>query len=97
MLIALVTGQRCQTIHLMDLGSMHKNADHNNFVVRELVKLILPALKEDYRFCVYSVLIEYIKRALPHRGGVIRLFLSFASKPFQALSKDTFHVGLRLS
>ena len=92
MLIALVTGQKCQSIHLMDLGSMHKNADHCNFVVRDFVKqsepgrkqpeLILPVFKEDYRICVYFVLTEYIKRTLPHGGGVTRLFLSFV-KPFQ--------------
>ena len=98
MLIALVTGQRRQSIHLMDLGSMHKNADHYNFIVRDLVKqsapgrkqpeLILPVFKEDYGICVYSVLTEYIKRTLPHRGGGTRLSLSFV-KPFQAVSKDT--------
>ena len=98
MLIALVTGQRCQSIYLMDLASMQKNADHYKFVIGDLVKqsapgrkqpeLILPAFKEDNRVCVYSVLTEYIKRTLPHRGGVTRLFLSFV-KPFQAVSRDT--------
>ena len=93
MLIALVTGQRCQSIYLMDLASMHKNADHYKFVIGDLVKhsaprrkqpeLILPAFKEDNRVCVYSVLTEYIERTLPHR-----LFLSFV-KPFQAVSRDT--------
>ena len=82
----------------MDLDSMQKNADHYKFIIRDLVKqsapgrkqpeLILPAVKEDNRVCVYSVLTEYIKRTLPHREGVTRLFLSFV-KPFQAVSRDT--------
>ena len=33
MLIALVTGQRCQSIYLMDLASMEKNADHYKFAL----------------------------------------------------------------
>ena len=97
MLIALVTGQRCQSIHLIDLGSIHNNADHYSFVVRDLVKqsapgrkqrdLILPFFKEDYRVCVYSVLTENINRTLPHWGGVTRFFLSFV-KPLEAVLKD---------
>ena len=77
---------------------MQKNADHYEFVIGDLVKhsaqgrkqpeLILPAFKEDNKICAYSVLTEYIKRTLPPRGGVPRLFLSFV-KPFQAVSRDT--------
>lgn len=82
----------------MDLASLQENADHYKFAIGDFVKqsalgrkqpdLILPAFKEDHRVCVYSVLTEYIKRILPHRGGVTRLFLSFV-KPFQAVSRDT--------
>ena len=66
MLIALVTGQRCQSIYLMDLDSMQKNTDHYKFVIgdppgRKQPELILLAFKEDNRVCVYSVLTEYIK------------------------------------
>ena len=77
---------------------MQRNADHYKFVIADLVKqsapgrkqpeLILPAFRADNRVCVYSVLTEYIKRTLPHRGGVTRLFFSFV-KPFQAVSRDT--------
>ena len=98
MLIALVTGQRCQSVYLLDFASIQKNADHYTFVIRDLVKqpatgrkqpeLILLAVKADNRVCVYSVFTEYIKRTLPHRGGVTRLFLSFV-KPFQVVSRDT--------
>ena len=98
MLNALVTGQRFQSIHLMDLDSMQQNSDHYKFVIKDLVKqsvpgkkqpvLILPAFKEDFSICVYSVVTEYIKRAAPRRGGETRLFIGCV-KPFQAVTKDT--------
>ena len=50
--------------------------------------LILPAFKEDFSICVYSVLTEYIKRTAPRRGGRTRLFIGCV-KPIQAVSKDT--------
>ena len=106
MLIALVTGQRCQSIYLVDLDSIQKNADHYKFVIGDLVKqsapgrkqpeLILPAFKEDNRICVYSVLTEYIKRTLPHRGGVTGCFLVLLNL-FKRCQGTLFHVGLRLS
>ena len=106
MLIALVTGQRCQSIYLMDLDSMQKNADHYKFVIGDLVKqsapgrkqpeLILRAFKEDNRVCVYSVLTEYIKRTLPHRGGVLGCFLVLLNL-FKRCQGTPFHAGLRLS
>ena len=45
MLIALVTGQRCQSLYLMDLASMQKNADHYKFVIGDLVKESAPGSK----------------------------------------------------
>lgn len=98
MLIALVTGQRCQSFHLMDITSMQKNTDHYKFIIKDIVKqsapgrnlpeLILPAFPADGRVCVYSVLSEYIKCTAPLRGGETRLFISFV-KPYQAVSRDT--------
>jgi len=71
MLTALVTGQRCQSFHLMDLTSMQQNDVHYKFYIKDIVKqsapgrkqpeLILPAFPADCRVCVYSVLSEYIK------------------------------------
>ena len=87
MLIALVTRQRCQSLHLMDITSVQQNADHYKFVIKDIVKqsspgrnqpeLILPAFPADCRVCVYSVLSEYIKCTTPLRGGETRLFISF--------------------
>ena len=104
MLIALVTSQRCQSIHLMNLDGMQQNAGHYKFVIIALVKqsapgrkqpeLILPVFKEDYRFYVYSVLTKYIKRTAPHKGGETRLFISFV-KLFQVVSKDTISCWIK--
>ena len=100
MLIALVTGQRCQSFHLMDLDSMQQNSDHCKFVIKDLVKqsapgrkqpvLILPAFKEDFSICVYSVLTDYIKRTAPRRGGQTGLFIGWIGL------RTPYHVGLRL-
>ena len=46
MLIALVTGQRCQSIYLMDLDSMQKNEDHYKFVIGDVVKQSAPDKKQ---------------------------------------------------
>lgn len=98
MLTALVTGQRCQSLHLMDLTSMQQNDVHYKFIIKDIVnqsapgrnqpELILSAFTADCRVCVYSVLSEYIKCTAPLRGGETRLFISFV-KPYQAVSRDT--------
>ena len=36
MLVAIIMGQTCQSIYLMDLDSIQKNADHYKFVVGDL-------------------------------------------------------------
>ena len=69
MLCALVTGQRCQTLHLMSLDSLVKHSSAYQFVINKLVKqsapgkkqpvLVIPKFHEDQRLCVFSVLEEY--------------------------------------
>ena len=70
MLCALVTGQRCQSLHLMNLDTMEKSSSSYRFVINALVKqsapgraqpvLVLPKFVEDKSLCVYSVLEEYV-------------------------------------
>lgn len=98
MLVALVTGQRGQSIHLMNIQRMTQTTTEFKFVIYDLVKqsapgraqpeLILPAYKADQRLCVYSVLLEYLNRTKPLRGLESRLFLSFI-KPYKAICRDT--------
>ena len=52
MLCALVTGQRCQTLHLMNLGQARKNPDSSYiYCIDQLVKQ--SALAENSPFCLY--------------------------------------------
>ena len=98
MLCALVTGQRCQSLHLMNLDTMIKSASSYRFVIHNLVKqsapgkaqpvLVLPKFDEDERLCVYSVLEEYVQRTNSIRNNESQLFISFA-KPHKKVSKDT--------
>ena len=98
MLCALVTGQRCQSLHLMNFDTMIKSASSYRFVIHNLVKqtapgkaqpvLVLPKFADDKRLCVYSVLEEHVQRTHSIRNNEPQLFTSFA-KPHKKVSKDT--------
>ena len=98
MLCALVTGQRCQSLHLMNLDTMEKSSSSYRFVINALVKqsapgraqsvLVLPKFVEDKSLCVYSVLEEYVQRTHTLRNNESQLFISFV-KPHKKVSKDT--------
>ena len=101
MLCALVTGQRCQTLHLMNLDYMHRDSSMSYiFHIDQLVKqsapgkdqpvLNIPRFPSDSPLCVGSVLDEYINRTSSLRGKVQQLFISFA-KPHHGVSKDTIY------
>lgn len=99
MLIALVTGQRGQSFHLMNLEHMVDNAHSVEFTIVQPIKttrpgsgqtvLILPAYPEDTRICVVSTLWEYLNRTHDLRSTKDKnLFISFA-KPHKPVSRDT--------
>jgi len=99
MLIALVTGQRGQTIHLLELNTMVVKQDAVEFQVQDKVKtsapgrqqpiVILPMYKADVNLCVVATLHDYIVRtALLRSEDSCRLFISFA-KPYKPVSRDT--------
>ena len=70
MLCLLVTGNRCQSLALMDINTMFKEKSSYKFPINELVKqcrpgkeqpvLVLPAYPVDRRLCVYTYLTEYL-------------------------------------
>ena len=72
MLIALVSAQRGQTIHLLNIKNMTKTESFYSFTITELTKTKKPGHKEDIitlmafttdiRLCVYHCLEEYIQR-----------------------------------
>ena len=99
MLCLLVTGQRCQTVHLMDIRHMVKGKSSYKFHIDKLVKqsrpgkaqpvLVLPAYPADKRLCVLSYLQEYLTRTESVRNSEhTSLFLSY-SKPHHPVCKST--------
>lgn len=98
MLCALVTGQRCQSIHLMNLEHMFIGPELCKFVINDVVKqsapgrnqpeLVIPVFPAEPRLCVYTYLCEYIKRTKALRGEETHLFISYI-KPHKWVSKDT--------
>ena len=72
MLLALITGQRIQTLHSLDLTFMNIENDHVNIDIHEILKtskpgnhlppLFFPVFVEEQRLCIVTVLKEYIQR-----------------------------------
>ena len=104
MLIALTTGQRCQSIQLMNIEKMQKTVEHYRFIIDDIVKttspnnsqpvLILPNLTNNLSRCVVHTLEEYLFRTLELRNSK-SLFVSYV-KPFNAVSKDTISRWIKI-
>ena len=102
-LIALVTGQRGQSLHLMDLKDMQTGKASYRFVLQQKVKhsapgrlqpsLDLPMCKTQPSLCVASVLKEYLNRTEDLRQSS-RLFITYV-KPHNAVSRDTISRWVR--
>lgn len=97
MLVALVTGQRGQSIHLMDLEHMSVGKDCYKFLIQEKVKqsapgkaqpeLLLPGFSKNRSLCVVKTLAEYLKRT-EHIRTSSKLFICYIGK-HQPVSRDT--------
>ena len=98
LLMAILTGQRCQTLHLLDIANMNLLEDKCVFFITKLVKQSKPgrhiapiellAFPQNRKLCVISTLKIYLEKTRTIRGQETNLFISFA-KPFKAVSKDT--------
>ncbi|GFN81275.1 tyrosine recombinase [Plakobranchus ocellatus] len=103
-LCALVTGQRCQTFHVMDIKHMHISDGRAIFHIEPLLKanspknpltvVILGAYRQDRRICVYTCLKQYLKRTKLLRSSS-QLFVTTQS-PHNGVSKDTLARWIRL-
>lgn len=106
MLVALVTGHRGQSMHLMRLDNRIENVDSVEFMIEDLVKtsrpgglqpvLVLPRYPQDTNLCVVTTLHKYIDMT-QNMVGLSRdkkLFVSFA-RPHKAVSKDTIARWIR--
>ena len=86
MLLALVTGQRCQTLHLLDLKLLCRGQDYvfrfesplkHSRANKPAPSVVLKAFPPDRRLCILTVLKEYISRTSTLRGSHTRLLISY--------------------
>ena len=98
MLVALVSAQRSQTLHTLNINFMRDTSSRFEFVVPAHIKhsrpgyrpppVMLQAYPQDNSLCVSSYLTEYLQQTQPFQGEETQLFLSF-TRPHKAISKET--------
>lgn len=98
MLVSLVSGQRGQSIQLLDINCMSQTDTTCTFVITKNVKQSRPGTKQpvimleaypiDERLCVVTLLKEYLSRTASLRGKHSQLFISYV-KPYSPVSRDT--------
>ena len=104
MLLALLTGQRRQTLHALDITTMDLTSEKCTFVLNSLLKTSRPgkhlapielqAYKLDKQLCPVAHITEYIKRTAGLRGNHHKFFISY-QKPHQEISGDTISRWLK--
>lgn len=103
-LTALLSGQRLQCLHLLDIRNMTLTKSVCKFRIGDLVKtsrpgahqseLSLPAYAPNRRLCIVTAITEYIERTKVLRSGHTQLFISYM-KPHSGVSKDTLARWIR--
>ena len=98
MLLSLVTAQRGQTLHLLDINLMSTYDSSIVFTFNKPLKqsnprtqvkpLVLKAYTHDESLCVFSTLKEYLHRTETLRVTGSQVLISF-QKPHKAVSRDT--------
>lgn len=97
-LLALITGQRMQTLQLIDIKNIIRIEDGIEIKIPDRIKtsrlnksqrtLIVPTYRENLKLCVVSALEAYMVKTKDLRGSEKKLFISF-KKPFKAVSSQT--------
>lgn len=98
MLVALLSGQRCQTVHALTISGMKTTNVTVHFEITKLLKTSKPGKHQghlefksypvDRRLCVVTYLKQYVKITEPVRDGHDPFWLSY-TKPFKPVSRDT--------
>ena len=98
MLLALVSAQRAQTLHLLSVSSMKKSKNSVTFFFDSPLKqsrpgislpvLELKAYAPDRRLCVVRYIDEYLKRTKHYRKNTDKFFLSYSHR-HQPVTKPT--------
>ena len=97
-LLALVSGQRIQTIHALDINFLHVDHKCVTFTINKLMKqnsannktgnqIIIPKYEKNKKICPVVCLNQYLERTKKERKHS-QLFLS-VQKPYGAVSKST--------
>ena len=104
MLLSLVTAQRGQTLHQLDINLMSTYDSSIVFTFNKPLKqsnprtqvkpLVLKAYTHDESLCVFSTLKEYLQRTEALRVTGSQLLISF-QKPHKAVSRDTISRWIR--
>jgi site-specific recombinase XerD len=97
-LLALLSGQRCQTIGELSIDNMIMEEAKITFLIADKLKhsrpgvhqqpLVFMAYVADQKLCILTYLQEYLKRTSPVRGDNKQLLISFA-KPYKPISTET--------
>ena len=98
MIILLVSGQRGQTVHLMDLSSMEMADNTCRFHITEHIKtskpgasapiILIKQYPKNAKICPLRTLRDYLSRTNLLRGGASPLFISF-QKPYKPVTRQT--------
>lgn len=104
MLLALITGQRVQTLHSLDMKFMTIEDDHVYIEIHEILKtskpgkhlppLSFPAFVEEPRLCIVTVLKEYIQRTEKLRKSQ-KLFVTY-TRPYNQPAISTLSNWIKL-
>ena len=97
-LVCLLSGQRCQTIHCLNVEHMDVTETEYTFHIVEKLKHTRPCVHQkplrfikydiEPRLCIYRHLKEYLDRTSSFRVDQKQLLISFV-RPHSAVSKDT--------
>lgn len=104
MLIMLTSGQRCQTIHALNLKQVEISRNHIHFHIDKNLKhnkinnmentVIFNSFVENKKICPVTYIKEYIKRTKKLRTED-QFFISF--KTFRAVNKETLSSWIKLT
>ena len=97
MLLLLLTGQRGQSLHLLDIRNVNITKNHVKIRFGDILKTTRPGFQQkeitikayapDRRLCIVTVLTEYLERTKNLRQGT-GIFIR-TQKPFSGVSRDT--------
>ena len=103
-LLALITGHRVHTLHLLDIKCMSTSTDGIHFVIPKLIKtswprfhpqaIYLEKFELNNRLCVVFYIRKYLDRARDIRGEASKLFI-IHTKLYKAVSKATLSRWIR--